>query len=275
MAVAMESRLDARFRDYAQSSRTALVCFITAGDPDIDTTVAAMHAMVESGADVIELGMPFSDPMADGPAIQKASERALAGGAGLAEVLRAVERFRARDTATPVVLMGYLNPVEAMGAGTFAERAVESGADGAIIVDLPPAQGSAELAAMREAGLAPIFLIAPNSTDSRIATLCAHATGFVYLVSIKGVTGTREAELDTVRAQVAAIRKHTDLPVGIGFGIRDAQSAAAMATVADAVIVGTVLVEQFADNGDHPERIPEAVAAVVRDLRAGIDAQSG
>lgn len=265
------SRLQARFTALKQVKRTALVCFITAGDPDAETTVAVMHAMVENGADVIELGMPFSDPMADGPAIQKSSERALAGGTGMVEVLATVAAFRRNDADTPVVLMGYLNPIEAMGAAEFATRAVSAGVDGVVTVDLPPAEGGCELAAMRKAGLDPIFLIAPNSTTDRIAKLCQSATGFVYLVSIKGVTGTRSADMLEVTRQLDEIRTHTELPVGVGFGIRTGESAGAMGRVADAVIVGTVLVEQFAKFAATPAAIPAAVGAVVAQLRKGID----
>jgi tryptophan synthase alpha chain len=266
-------RLDDKFAALNELSGTALVCFITAGDCGVDTTVASMHAMVDAGADVIELGMPFSDPMADGPAIQKAGERALAGGATLAQTLEMVTTFRERDSTTPVILMGYQNPIEAMGAEAFAKRAVTAGADGVIVVDLPLEEGGSEMNVMREAGLAPIYLIAPNSTPERIARLCASARGFVYLVSIKGITGTRSARVDEVERQVSEIRRHTQLPVGVGFGIRDSQSAGDMGTVADAVIVGTVLVERFAENQDSPEKIPAAVAAVVAELRAGIDAR--
>jgi tryptophan synthase alpha chain len=270
---ASASRLKDKFDALKQRDATALVCFITAGDGGNDITVASMHAMVEAGADIIELGMPFSDPMADGPAIQKAGERALAAGSTLSQTLDMVATFRAGDSATPVVLMGYQNPVEAMGAQVFASRAVSAGVDGVIIVDLPPEEGNSEMAIMRTAGLAPIYLIAPNSTPERIATLCASAGGFVYLVSIKGITGTRSAHVDEVQKQVAEIRRHTQLPVGVGFGIRDSQSAGDMATVADAVIVGTVLVEQFAEHQQSPEKIPAAAAALVADLRAGIDAR--
>ena len=268
------SRLQTRFGDLRGQGRTALVCFVTAGDPNLHTTAAVMHAMVAAGADIIELGMPFSDPMADGPAIQKASERALAGGTKLSDVLAVASQFRQDDQTTPVVLMGYLNPIEAMGAQAFANAAVDAGVDGVITVDLPPEEGDAELAAMRSAGLDPIFLIAPNSSPERIAHLCGSATGFVYLVSVKGVTGTRQATVQEVKVQVDEIRAQTGLPVGVGFGIRDAGSAGAMASVADAVIVGTVLVEQFAAHADEPDRIPAAVGAVVADLRAGIDAAS-
>lgn len=265
------SRLQERFAELKSAKRTALVCFITAGDPSVATTLGAMHAMVEAGADVIELGMPFSDPMADGPAIQKASERALAGGASLHGVLSAVESFRETDNATPVVLMGYLNPIEAMGAEKFSNAAFNAGVDGVIAVDLPPDEGGTELSAMRAAGLDPIFLIAPNSTAERIKQLCSSATGFVYLVSIKGVTGTRTADVAEAKQQLDEIRACTQLPVGVGFGIRDGAAAGAMAQIADAVIVGTVLVEQFALHTDTPQAIPAAVAKVVRDLRRGID----
>lgn len=270
---AVAARLEDTFGLVKQRGSAALVCFITAGDGGNEATVAAMHAMVEAGADVIELGMPFSDPMADGPAIQKAGERALAGGTTLKLTLDMVATFRERDLTTPVVLMGYQNPIEAMGTEQFASRAVSVGVDGVIVVDLPPEEGESEMAVMRDAGLAPIYLIAPNSTADRIAKLCASARGFVYLVSIKGITGTRSAHVDEVRRQVALIREHTELPIGVGFGIRDSGAAGDMGTVADAVIVGTVLVQEFAEHQHNPGKIPSAVATVVADLRAGIDAR--
>lgn len=266
------SRLADRFAERKAAGSRVLACFITAGDGGVDTTLATMHAMVEAGADVVELGVPFSDPMADGPAIQLGSERALAAGTRVDDVFETVRRFRAADNTTPVVLMGYMNPMEARGVDRFAADAALAGTDGVIVVDMPPQEGAAVHAALREQGLDLIVMVAPTTAPERVPALCASASGFIYFVSIKGVTGTREAIADEIAAHVGTVREHTDVPVGIGFGIRDEATARAMAAVGDAVIVGTVLVEKFAEHADQPERIPGAVADVVRELRRGVDA---
>lgn len=269
------SRLQGCFEALRAARRKALVCFITAGDGGVDTTLASMHAMVEAGADVIELGVPFSDPMADGPTIQQSSERALAGGLRVDDVFATVRRFRGTDQRTPVVLMGYANPVEARGAERFAADAATAGVDGIITVDLPPEEGEEHYAAFRQHGLDPIFLIAPNTAAPRIASLCAGASGFVYFVAIKGVTGSHQAQVSEVAASVAQIRAATDLPVCVGFGIRDAEAARAMAEVCDAVIVGSALVQCFADLRATPEQIPAQLGALVADLRGGVDQARG
>lgn len=265
------SRIGKRFAALRSDGKRALVCFITAGDGGVEITLATMHAMVVAGADIVELGVPFSDPMADGPAIQLASERALSAGTTLSAVFDVVRRFRQSDANTPVVLMGYLNPIEARGAEKFVEDAAANGVDGLIIVDMPPEEGTEVLAAMRATGLDPIFLIAPTTIPERMAAICKESGGFVYFVSIKGVTGTRRAVASEVADKVSAIRGLTSLPVGVGFGIRDEASAKAMAEVCDAVIVGTALVEKFAEHADTPAAIPKAVASVVVELRRGVD----
>lgn len=236
------SRLAGRFQELQQQSRTALIPFVTAGDPEPGATVAIMQAMVAAGADIIELGIPFSDPMAEGPVIQRASERALEHHVSLRDVLQMVRDFRRQDTATPVVLMGYLNPIEVMGYEAFAREAGRAGADGVITVDLPPEEGRDYVAALRAEQLDPVFLLAPTSTEARMASICEQAGGFVYYVSLKGVTGAASLDVATVADKVAQIRRFTDMPVGVGFGIKDAATAAEVARVADAVVIGSALV---------------------------------
>jgi len=265
------SRIGPRFDALRAERRKALIPFITAGDPEPDVTVPLMHAMVKAGADLIELGVPFSDPMADGPAIQLADERALAHGVTLHQVLDMVRRFREQDDTTPVVLMGYLNPVEVMGYAAFAEAAAAAGVDGVITVDLPPEEAGEILPLFREAAIDPIFLLAPTSTRQRIGIVCASAGGFVYYVSIKGVTGTSRPDSAEVQERLAQIRAVTDLPVGVGFGIRDAASAARFAEFADAVIVGSALVNKIAEFADRPDEIPQKVAALLGEMRQAMD----
>jgi tryptophan synthase alpha chain len=268
------SRITTQFEGLQARGQKALACFITAGDGGVETTLATMHAMVEAGASIVELGVPFSDPMADGPVIQKASERSLACGTRVDDVLATVAKFRETDNITPVVLMGYLNPMEARGVDKFAAQSAAAGVDGIITVDLPPEDAIDETAAFTANGLAPIFLVAPTSSPERIRAICANAAGFVYFVSVKGVTGTRTAVASEVGEKIAEIRAATSVPVGVGFGIRDAESARAMAPECDAIIVGTALVEQFAVHEHDVAKIPAAVASLVSDLRAGIDSAS-
>ncbi|WP_299018792.1 tryptophan synthase subunit alpha [uncultured Tepidimonas sp.] len=267
-------RLAATFERLRASGRRALIPFVTAGFPQPDVTVDLLHAMVAAGADVIELGVPFSDPMADGPVIQRAGERALAAGIGLAQVLQMVRDFRARDTATPVVLMGYANPIEAWehrhGAGSFAREAAAAGVDGVLVVDYPPEECEAFAATLRAHGLDLIFLLAPTSTDERIALVGQLASGYVYYVSLKGVTGAAHLDTASVEAMLPRIRAHVKVPVGVGFGIRDAASAQAVARSADAVVIGTRLI-QLLDN-EPRERAPAVAAAFVRDIRTALDA---
>ncbi len=265
-------RLARRFDELRAQGRSALVFFLTAGDPDAESTVALMHALVEAGADVLELGMPFSDPMADGPVIQRASERALAGGMHLAGVIDTVRAFRARDAVTPVVLMGYLNPIEAMGCERFAGAAATAGVDGLLVVDAPPEESADLGAACAANGLARVLLIAPTTSEERIARICASAQGFVYYVSMKGVTGSRDLDVDGLAQAVARVRRHTGLPVGIGFGIRDPQAAAAVARSADAVIVGSALVALIEAGAHDPPALCAQVRDFARGFRAAVDA---
>ncbi|CAK0765460.1 Tryptophan synthase alpha chain [Gammaproteobacteria bacterium] len=249
-----------------------LIPFITAGNPDRVTTVSLLHAMVDAGADILELGIPFSDPMADGPVIQRASERALAQGVTLRDVLEMVRAFRRKNSQTPVVLMGYLNPLEAMGYRAFATAAAEAGVDGVLTVDLPPEESGALVTVLREVGLDPIFLIAPTSTQERIAMISAVASGFIYYVAIKGVTGTAILDIPSVAAKLDVVRQATDLPIGVGFGIRDAISAASVASVADAVVVGSAVVARIETLAQQGSAVIPEVAAFIAELRAAIDA---
>ncbi|TVT52309.1 MAG: tryptophan synthase subunit alpha [Sedimenticola thiotaurini] len=265
------SRIGQRFKQLEEQSRVALIPFVTAGDPNPAITVPLMHAMVEAGADIIELGVPFSDPMADGPVIQRASERALEHGISLRDVLGMVSQFRASDTTTPVVLMGYLNPVEVMGYEAFAEAAAEAGVDGLLTVDLPPEEADDLLAAIKPKGIDPIFLIAPTTTDERMQRICDAASGFVYYVSVKGITGASHLAIGEVAAKTAQIRKHTTLPVGVGFGISSAEKAQAVAQVGDAVIVGSVLVKRIEELNERPDEIAPAIAQILSAMRQAID----
>lgn len=266
------SRIASAFGRLAKENRRGLVTFVTAGDPDPSITVDVMHALVSAGADLIELGVPFSDPMADGPVIQRASERALAAGMTLKRVLAMVDEFRARDEETPVVLMGYLNPFEIAGYETFAAAAQNAGADGVITVDLPPEEADGFRDAIRSRDLDLVFLLAPTSDDGRIERICAQASGFVYYVSLKGVTGAGHLDVESVQDKVRHIKTFTSLPVSVGFGIRDAESAARIASVSDAVVVGSALVLEMEQHLDRLNEIPRAVADVVAPMRRAMDA---
>ena len=239
------NRIDATFARQRAAGRTVLIPYVTAGDPSLAATDEILDALTRAGADVIELGVPFSDPMADGPVIQRASERALAQHVGLRDVLDLVARFRARNPATPIVLMGYANPVEAMGAAVFAERAMTAGVDGVIIVDYPPEEAAAFAALLRARDIAPIFLIAPTTPAERMAKVAELGSGYVYYVSLKGVTGAGHLDPDAVAAKLREIREHVALPVGVGFGIRDAASAQAIARHADAVVIGSRIIAEI------------------------------
>ncbi len=267
------SRIQQAFGRLAGEGRKALIPFITAGDPDAALTVPLMHALVDAGADVIELGVPFSDPMADGPTIQRASERALAKGMTLRKVLALVVEFRNTNSSTPVVLMGYANPIEAMGLEKFAAAAQQAGVDGVLVVDYPPEEAEKFGATMRAYGMDPIFLIAPTSSAERIARTAAIASGYVYYVSLAGVTGSGALNVDAVAERVPAIREKTGLPVGVGFGIRDAASAARIARVADAVVVGSRIIEEIEKSsvGGDATQICANVRALVADIRRGVD----
>lgn len=265
------SRIAGMFERLRGQRRTALIPFVTAGDPDPEVTVPLMHAMVAAGADLIELGVPFSDPIADGPVIQRATERALAHGVSLRQVLGMVRAFRDLDANTPVVLMGYLNPIEVMGYAAFAGEAQAAGVDGALVVDAPPEESHDLVSALRTAGLDLVYLLAPTSTASRIERIGEAASGFVYYVSVKGVTGAGHLDIADVATHLAAIRARIRLPLGVGFGIKDAETAAAVARVADAVIVGSAIVGRIEQLAAAPEAIPGAVAEFLGTLRTAID----
>lgn len=269
------SRIAERFRRLRADGRVALIPYITAGDPHPRHTVALMHAMVAAGADLIELGVPFSDPMADGPVIQAACERALAHQVSLAQVLDMVETFRQQDTDTPVVLMGYLNPVEAMGQERFCSAAVAAGVDGVLVVDLPPEEDEGLQSFLRSAGLDIIYLVAPTTSERRLAAIGQKASGFIYYVSLKGVTGSNALDVNAVSAKLADIRAHSDLPVGVGFGIGTAEAAARVAECSDAVVVGSALVRRIAENDQSQEAMVQAVTELLGGMRAAMDERSG
>lgn len=263
------SRIKSSFDRLSAAGRTALIPFITAGDPDATLTLALLHTLVEAGADVIELGVPFSDPMADGPTIQRASERALAKGMSLRKVLELVAAFRATNGDTPLVLMGYANPIEAMGLEKFAAAAARAGVDGVLVVDYPPEEAASFGAAMKSNGMDPIFLLAPTSTATRIAQVAEVASGYVYYVSLAGVTGSGALNIEAVAERLPLIREKTGLPVGVGFGIRDAATAARIAGIADAVVVGSRIIEEIEKS--TRETACANVKALVADIRRGVD----
>lgn len=263
------SRIAATFETLRANGRKALIPYVTAGDPYADGTVDIMLAMARAGADVIELGVPFSDPMADGPVIQKASERALAKGIGMPQVLQIVRDFRASDAKTPVVLMGYANPVERYGVDAFVADAAAAGVDGVLVVDYPPEECEAFAGKLRAHGLDMIFLLAPTSTEQRIREVGRIASGYVYYVSLKGVTGAGHLDTAAVAEMVPRIKQHVKLPVGVGFGIRDAQTARAVAAVSDAVVIGSALV-QLLEARDRPGVAP-AAADFIGGIRAALD----
>lgn len=266
------SRIQSTFAALSAQGRKGLIPFITAGDPEPGLTVALMHALVEGGADVIELGVPFSDPMADGPVIQRASERALTNGVSLTQVLGWVREFRQRDANTPVVLMGYANPIERMGERAFAQAAREAGVDGVLVVDYPPEECESFAQLMREHGIDPIFLLAPTTTDARIAQVARVASGYLYYVSLKGVTGSGALDLDSVAARLPVIKRHANLPVGVGFGIRDAQTARAIASVADAVVIGSRLV-QLLEEAPRDQAV-QSLRSFIAEIRTALDAKA-
>lgn len=259
------SRIPSTFQKLG--GKKALITYITAGDPDLDTTLGLMHGMAQNGADIIELGIPFSDPMADGPVIQRAAERALAQGVSLKDVLRLAARFRETNQETPVVLMGYLNPVHKMGYAQFARAAAEAGVDGVLTVDSPVETIAPLKQALDAHGIDCIFLVAPTTGEERIRTIAQYAGGFVYYVSLKGVTGSAALDTDDVAAKIAVLRKHTTLPIGVGFGISDAQSAGRIGRIADAVIVGSRIVQEIEN---HPGREAQAVGALVHSLKTAL-----
>ena len=263
------SRIAARFAQLAAQRRKGLIPYIAAGDPSPALTVPLMHALAQAGADVIELGVPFSDPMADGPVIQRATERAIRSGVGLKQTLEFVAEFRRRDANTPVVLMGYANPIERLGRERFAAAAADAGVDGVLVVDYPPEECEEFATAMKAKGIDPIFLLAPTSTDERIARVAKVASGYLYYVSLKGTTGSGKLDVAAVAARIPSIRARAGVPVGVGFGIRDAAGAQAVARVADAVIVGSRIIQEL--ESVPPEQAIEAASRLVAQLRRAVD----
>jgi len=239
------SRIRGRFEALAKAKRKALIPYITAGDPHPSLTVPLMRGLVEAGSDILELGVPFSDPMADGPVVQRSGERALKHGVGLANVLTMVKDFRQADNATPIVLMGYANPIEAMGLGKFAAAAKAAGIDGVIVVDYPPEECLEFSALMKKNDIDPIFLLAPTSTKKRIDQVGRSGSGFLYYVSLRGVTGAANIDVSEIKERIPAIRKATRMPIGVGFGIRDAESAKRIAQTADAVVIGSRIIQEI------------------------------
>jgi tryptophan synthase alpha chain len=263
------SRIQATFQRLQAEGRKALIPFITAGDPEPGMTLPLMQALVEGGADIIELGVPFSDPMADGPTIQRASERALAFGVSLRMVLAVVHEFRKHNTSTPVVLMGYANPIEAYGVADFVADAAAMGVDGVLVVDYPPEECVEFSGLLKRHDLDPIFLLAPTSTEQRFAEVAAAGSGYLYYVSLKGVTGAGHLDFDEVARRIPAIRAKVGMPVGVGFGIRDGAAAARIAKVADAVVIGSRIIEEIENSptGEAPER----VRALLKGIRMAMD----
>ncbi|HQQ62321.1 MAG TPA: tryptophan synthase subunit alpha [Pseudomonadales bacterium] len=249
------------------NQKKALIPYIVAGDPDRATTLATLRAMVEAGADILEIGVPFSDPMAEGPVIQKGHERALLSGMSLTQTLDLVREFRSTDNNTPVVLMGYANPVERMGYGVFADAAVAAGVDGLLTVDMPPEEAGELNAELKRVGIDNIFLLAPTTTDARAKHICELATGYLYYVSLKGVTGAGNLDTAEVREKLAHFRSYTSLPLCVGFGIKDAESARAISANADGVVVGSVLVDRMAAEGSESAA---GVASIIADIRKAI-----
>ena len=256
-------------------AKTALIPYVMTSDPSPEITLPLMHAMVAAGADIIELGAPFSDPMADGPVIQAAAERSLVHNTSLHDVFSVVAEFRKQDNTTPIVMMGYLNPIEVMGYETFAQQAAEAGIDGVITVDIPPVEAAEYVPALKEKNIDPIFLLAPTSTEQRIKNLASVASGFVYYVSLKGVTGAATLDIASVEQKVNEIKQHIDLPIGVGFGISDAESAAKVAACSDAVVVGSAIVKKMTMNNGKTQAerdiIIKEISAILSAMRLAMD----
>ncbi len=265
------SRLKTRFEELAKTGRKALIPFITAGDPNPDFTVPMLHALVEAGADVIELGVPFSDPMADGPVIQRASERALKHRMSLSKVLKLVIEFRKTDQLTPIVLMGYLNPIEIMGYQAFANAAQRAEVDGVLTVDLPPEEAEECVALLKARDIDPIFLLAPNSSVERIKKMDAVGSGYLYYVSLKGVTGAGHLDTADVKHKLTEIKENTKLPVAVGFGVKDANTAKTISELADGVVVGSAFINKIAENLDNPENARMEIIALAKSMRQAMD----
>jgi tryptophan synthase alpha chain len=264
------SRIQGCFEALAITKRKALIPYITAGDPHPSLTVPLMRGLVEAGADILELGVPFSDPMADGPVIQRAGERALKHGVGLSNVLSMVTDFRKGDDKTPIVLMGYANPIEAMGVEKFVAGAKAAGVDGVIVVDYPPEECEQFAAQAKKAGIDPIFLLAPTSTEKRITDVARMGSGYLYYVSLRGITGASNIDLSDVNAKISKIRAATRLPIGVGFGIRDAESARRVAQSADAVVIGSRIIQEI--EAGAPDQAVSRVKAFLKPIREALDA---
>ncbi len=265
------SRLAAKFEELAKTGRKALIPFITAGDPNPEFTVPMMHAMVDAGVDVIELGVPFSDPMADGPVIQRASERALAHKMSLKRTLAIAMEFRKTNQHTPVVLMGYLNPIEAMGYENFANAAQRAEVDGVLTVDLPPEEGQECRELLKARDIDPIFLLAPNSSDERIKKMDEIGSGYIYYVSLKGVTGAGHLNVADVEDKLKQIRANTSLPIGIGFGVKDAETAKTVSVLGDGVVVGSALISKIEANLDDLARAKNEICELLASMRQAMD----
>ena len=266
------NRIEKKFKELRRLKKKAFIAYITAGDPSLSMTKSIVLALEGAGVDIIELGVPFSDPMADGPTIQRASERALAHGMSLRRVLALVKEFRAENATTPVVLMGYANPVESYGVEEFARDAHVAGVDGVLVVDYPPEECAAFAVAMKQADIDPIFLLAPTSTEKRYAEVAQIGSGYIYYVSLKGVTGSGKLDLDEVARRIPLIREKVGMPVGVGFGIRDAATAARIAAVADAVVIGSRIIEEI-ESGDAAGA-PQRVTSFLNGIRAAMDGET-
>jgi tryptophan synthase alpha chain len=265
------SRIEKRFADARRDRRKLLIPYITAGDPNAAATVPLMHTLVRAGADILEIGVPFSDPMADGPVIQAACERALAHNVSLRQILGLVREFRDQDAHTPVVLMGYLNPIEALGPAAFARMAAEAGVDGVLIVDLTPEESGELQPILRANGLDAVYLVAPTTTEARLAEILKRASGYLYYVSLKGVTGSDKLDVAAVAERLSRLRGATPLPLAVGFGIRDADSAARVAEIADAVVIGSALVSVIGRHGGDLAATQRELSQILGGMREALD----
>ena len=264
------NRIDSRLAELKSANKKALVGYLVAGDPSLDASLVAMHSMVEAGVDIIEVGVPFSDPSAEGPSIQRGHERALANKVGLNRIFKMLSEFRVKDNDTPIVLMGYTNPIEWIGIESFAKSAVEAGADGALTVDLPPEEAESYTSVFKEYGLVNIFLIAPTTSDQRRKAIADSASGFLYYVSLKGVTGSAKLDVEEVKSRVAQIRECSDLPVCVGFGIKTAESAAEVSSFADGVVIGSAIVD-ILSKCDSAEQVVANLKPYLSEIRRAID----
>ena len=265
------SRIEECFNAIKKNKKKALIPFLTAGDPSPDITATLMHKLVDAGADIIELGVPFSDPMADGPVIQRASERALAQKTNTDDVFDIVKEFRTKDKLTPIILMGYLNPIEIMGYSKFIEKASKVGIDGLIVVDLPPEESAELQEALKLHDIDQIFLLSPTTIDDRLTRICDAASGFLYYVSLKGVTGSNQLNVKKVEEKIKKIRTKTTLPLAVGFGVRDAEVAQAVGRISDAVVIGSALVEKIAEYTGNTEDMIQGVSSFISSLRKALD----